>query len=105
MLLMDLFAVSISTVNIYLSNDTKYASRAGKRRTGKRTEMGGKGTVNKWPAYLFDEKTNLCTGQNADSILDLNLKPHPAVKVRKIASSLRFPRFCLFFPRGFFSPL
>lgn len=66
--------------------------RAGERKKDereKRTETGKRVTVNKWPAYLFGEKANSCTGQNADS-----MPMSPAVKARRIA--LRFPRFCLF---------
>lgn len=45
--------------------------RAGERKKDereKRTETSKRIIVNKWPAYLFGEKANSCTGQNADSM-------------------------------------
>lgn len=94
MLIMELFVVPISTVNIYLSNDAiqvrcHVALASGKKdEREKRMEMGKRVTVNKWQTYLFGEKANLCTGQNTDSM------PEPRCQSEK--DSPPFPRFCLF---------
>lgn len=62
---MGLFAVSISTVNIYLSNVVIQVRATSRWRAEKKTKMGKKVTVNKWPVYLFGgkKKTNLYINQ------------------------------------------
>lgn len=74
-LLMDLFAVPLRLDNQYLFIERQVRSRCvgehekddqEKREEGQRW---ARGIANKWSAYLFGEKTNLCIGQKRSGFL------------------------------------